>query len=73
MNLFARGIGGFASDVANSRAGLRGRLWCQVITLFIEGCLVIVFAYTHTMAGSIVVMVVFSIFVQAAEGSTYAM
>jgi MFS transporter, NNP family, nitrate/nitrite transporter len=97
MNLFARGIGGFCSDMANARSGLRGRLWLQVCMLAVEGSLVIVFAHTRTLGtmtsydlvrqrrfcltlqaafsllsgGAIVVMVVFSIFVQAAAGSTF--
>jgi NNP family nitrate/nitrite transporter-like MFS transporter len=71
MNLFARGIGGFSSDMANAASGLRGRLICQVIFLCAEGSLVIVFSYTQTLGGAIFVMMVFSIFVQAAEGSTY--
>jgi NNP family nitrate/nitrite transporter-like MFS transporter len=71
MNLFARGIGGFSSDMANAQSGLRGRLICQVIFLCAEGGLVIVFSYTQTLGGAIFVMMMFSIFVQAAEGSTY--
>jgi len=71
MNLFARGIGGFCSDVANSKSGMRGRLICQGAFLIIEGVLVILFSLTETLAGSIVVMVIFSLFVQAAEGSTF--
>merc|ERR1712176_1345677 len=37
----------------------------------IEGGLVLVFANTTNLAGAIVVMVIFSVFVQSAEGSTY--
>lgn len=37
-----------------------------------EGLLVIVFAYTHTLAGAIFAMMMFSVFVQAAEGASYA-
>jgi NNP family nitrate/nitrite transporter-like MFS transporter len=71
MNLFARGLGGVSSDWANSKIGLRGRLWVQACLLLVEGCLVLVFANTNTLGGSIAVMVFFSLFVQAAEGSTY--
>lgn len=71
MNLFARGLGGYISDVGNGRWGMRGRLWAQTILLLMEGAMVLVFANTTTLAGAIVVMVVFSLFVQAAEGSTY--
>jgi NNP family nitrate/nitrite transporter-like MFS transporter len=71
MNLFARGIGGFFSDMANAKAGLRGRLWVQVVMLLLEGAFVINFSYTSTLGGAIVVLAFFSIFVQAAEGSTF--
>ena len=72
MNLFARGIGGFCSDMFSASRGMRGRLWVQVVLLLAEGGLVCVFSTTRTLASAIVVMVLFSIFVQAAEGSTYA-
>jgi len=71
MNLFARGLGGFFSDKANARFGMRGRLWTQTIFLAAEGILVLVFANTPDLAAAIVVMVFFSLFVQAAEGSSY--
>uniref|UniRef100_A0A7S3L298 Nitrate/nitrite transporter n=1 Tax=Amphora coffeiformis TaxID=265554 RepID=A0A7S3L298_9STRA len=71
MNLFARGIGGYGSDLANDRFGLRGRLVCLIVLLATEGCLVIVFGFASTLGGAISVMVVFSIFVQAAEGAVY--
>ena len=71
MNLFARGLGGFASDYANGMYGMRGRLWIQTITLALEGALVLVFAETQSLGAAIAVMVLFSLNVQAAEGATY--
>ena len=71
MNLFARGLGGYFSDAANARMGMRGRIWTQAILLACEGALVLVFANTGTLGGAIAVMVFFSLFVQAAEGSSY--
>jgi NNP family nitrate/nitrite transporter-like MFS transporter len=71
MNLFARGVGGFLSDIANAKWGMRGRLVVQVISLVTEGVLAVVFANMHTLAGAICVMIVFSCFVQAAAGSTF--
>jgi len=71
MNLFARGVGGFISDKANARMGMRGRLWWQTICLVLEGLMVLIFAHSGSLAASIVVMVIFSSFVQAAEGSSY--
>ena len=71
MNLVARGVGGWASDKANAKFGMRGRLWVQTILLALEGAMVLIFANTGKLGGAIVVMVFFSIFVQAAEGSSY--
>ena len=71
LNLFARGLGGYCSDKSNAYCGMRGRLWVQTFCLVAEGALVLVFAQTNTLAGAILVMVFFSLFVQAAEGSTY--
>jgi len=71
MNLFARGIGGYISDKVNAKMGMRGRLWWQAGLLVVEGILIFVFANSKSLAGAIVLMVVFSTVVQAAEGSTY--
>jgi NNP family nitrate/nitrite transporter-like MFS transporter len=71
MNLFARGLGGFLSDKGNAWCGMRGRLWAQTICLACEGALVLVFAQTKTLGSAIAVMVFFSLFVQAAEGTSY--
>ena len=72
MNLFARGMGGYLSDYANAKHnGVQGRLRVQTVLLAFEGALVLVFAASRTLGGAIVIMVAFSLFVQAAEGSTY--
>ena len=71
MNLFARGMGGFLSDWCNARCGMRGRIWAQTILLVGEGVMVLVFANTRTLGAAIFCMVIFSLFVQAAEGSSY--
>lgn len=71
MNLFARGIGGFTSDKLNSKMGMRGRLFWQSFCLLGEGAMVLLFSTTTHLGLSIFVMIIFSIFVQAAEGSTY--
>jgi NNP family nitrate/nitrite transporter-like MFS transporter len=51
--------------------GMRGRLWAQTLCLLAEGILVIVFANTPSLAAAITVMVFFSLFVQAAEGTSF--
>ena len=71
MNLFARGAGGLLSDVCNASLGMRGRLLWQSVCLVCEGLTIVLFAMTDRMASAIVMMAIFSIFVQAAEGSTY--
>jgi NNP family nitrate/nitrite transporter-like MFS transporter len=71
MNLFARGLGGYASDYFNKSMGMRGRIIIHTVFLALEGALVLVFANTGTLAGSIVVLVFFSLCVQAAEGTSY--
>ena len=50
---------------------MRGRLYTQLVFLLLEGALVLFFAHSDSLIGAINVMVFFSIFVQAAEGSTY--
>jgi NNP family nitrate/nitrite transporter-like MFS transporter len=72
LEFFARPLGGIASDLANSRSGMRGRLWVQSAALLLEGALILVFAGCRTLAGSIAALVVFSLFVKAAKGSTFA-
>lgn len=50
---------------------MRGRLYAQLILLLCEGGLVMIFAHSDSLIASINTMVFFSMFVQAAEGSTY--
>ena len=72
MNLFARSIGGLLSDWAAKRWGMRGRLWVLWLTQTIEGGLAIVMGLVHnSLAATILVMVLFSTMVQAAEGASY--
>lgn len=72
MNLFARGSGGWASDISNSRFGLKGRIWTHAVFLVLEGLFVIVMAFVNTLPAALSVMVLFSIAVQATEGTTFA-
>jgi NNP family nitrate/nitrite transporter-like MFS transporter len=71
MNLFARGLGGFGSDWFNARWGMRGRIIIHTICLACEGVLVLIYAQTGSLGGAIFVLVIFSLFVQAAEGTSY--
>lgn len=51
---------------------MRGRLWAQTIALLFEGALVFAFSNSQSLGGSIAALVFFSLFVQAAEGTSYA-
>jgi len=71
MNLFARGLGGFLSDISNAYSGMRGRLIWQLVCFFFEGVFVMVFSKAQTLGGAITALMTFSLFVQGAEGSTF--
>eukprot|EP00968_Pinguiococcus_pyrenoidosus_P011562 scaffold935_cov248-Pinguiococcus_pyrenoidosus.AAC.21 len=71
MNLFARAIGGFLSDGASKRMGMRGRLIVQFACLFAEGVLLVIFASMDVLAPAIIFLVLFSLSVQASEGATF--
>lgn len=71
MNLFARGLGGWSSDKANAKLKMRGRILVQATLLILEGTCIFIFAEMGNLAASVVMLTIFSIFVQGAEGSTY--
>ncbi|KAL3664969.1 hypothetical protein V7S43_010144 [Phytophthora oleae] len=72
MCIFARALGGYLSDVASQRYGMKGRIAVQLVffagqTVFLYG-----FSTTKTVSTSIPLLVLFGIFVQGCTGSTYA-
>jgi NNP family nitrate/nitrite transporter-like MFS transporter len=71
MNIFARALGGLASDRLNMRLGMRGRLWLVSLLLILEGSMILVFSFAQSLVGAVIVMCIFSIFTQAAEGAIY--
>jgi NNP family nitrate/nitrite transporter-like MFS transporter len=71
MNLVSRGLGGYASDKANHRVGMRGRIMVQMFLLVVEAAMIVAFAFAEALWLAILLLVVFSLFVQAAEGSTF--
>eukprot|EP00959_Pyramimonas_sp_CCMP1952_P288432 6031438-Pyramimonas_sp.AAC.1 len=72
MNLFARSVGGFMSDEAAKRYGMRGRLWVLWIVQTLEGGMCIFMGLSKdSLAWTLFACVCFSSFVQAAEGASY--
>ena len=61
----------FKTGMSPARMGMHRRLWWQSICLVIESVVVLIFANTQSLGLAIFIMVIFSSFVQAAEGSSY--
>ncbi len=71
MNLFARTLGGVGSDYCARRNGLKGRVNFLFIVLLLEGLALVLFSQMAVLGLAIITMVIFSLFVQMAEGATY--
>lgn len=71
MNIVTRPGGGVLSDYVSRSFGMRGRLWILWLLQSLGGLLCIVMGNVSTLRGSISVMVLFSVFVQAACGATF--
>ncbi|MAY71866.1 MAG: MFS transporter [Halomonas sp.] len=71
MNLFARTMGGVFSDLFARNAGLKGRVRWLFIAMLCEGVALMFFSQMHVLALAIGLMLVFSLFVQMAEGATF--
>mmetsp|Transcript_30756 Transcript_30756/g.47162 ORF Transcript_30756/g.47162 Transcript_30756/m.47162 type:complete len:511 (-) Transcript_30756:92-1624(-) len=69
--IFARGLGGYISDRAYDIFSLRGRLAVQMGCMILQGLLTLIFARCDTLQWSIVVMIIFSIFVQMSMGTCF--
>lgn len=72
MNLFARSMGGYLGDRFGIKSGLRGRVIFLFAMLFLEGIALMVFSSMAVLSLAIGSMIVFSLFVQMAEGATYS-
>ncbi|WP_431024050.1 NarK family nitrate/nitrite MFS transporter [Halomonas sp. H5] len=71
MNIFARTLGGVFSDLFARQGGLKGRVRWLFIALLCEGIALLFFSQMHVLSYAIGIMLVFSLFVQMAEGATY--
>merc|ERR1712187_722944 len=66
--------GGIASDWANTRWAMPGRLWAHFISLFGQAVFLFLFGCVTSDMGwpvALVVLIIFSCFVNAAEGTSY--
>lgn len=71
MNLFARTLGGWCSDLAARRSGINGRVRFLFAVLLLEGLALMLFSQMDALVLAIAAMLVFSLFVQMSEGATY--
>merc|ERR1712226_1350455 len=75
MNLFARSLGGIFSDWANVRWQMKGRLWAHFIALFGQAIFLFLFGCVTKETGdwpvALLVLIIFSTFVNMAEGTSY--
>mmetsp|Transcript_60552 Transcript_60552/g.95427 ORF Transcript_60552/g.95427 Transcript_60552/m.95427 type:complete len:235 (+) Transcript_60552:911-1615(+) len=74
MNLFARSLGGILSDWMNARWKMQGRLWAHFVSLFGQAVFLFGFGSVTSEMGwapALVALVIFAIFVNMAEGTSY--
>ncbi|XP_072966247.1 high-affinity nitrate transporter 2.3 [Typha angustifolia] len=70
-NIVTRPGGGLLSDWLSDRFGMRGRLWGLWVVQSLGGVFCILLGKMGSLTGSIIVMILFSVFVQAACGLTF--
>ncbi|KAJ6775750.1 HIGH-AFFINITY NITRATE TRANSPORTER 2.3 [Salix koriyanagi] len=70
-NLFSRPMGGALSDKMGRRFGMRGRLWGLWSVQTVAGLLCVLLGRVNSLWGSIAILCMFSVFVQAASGLTF--
>ncbi|KAF8408275.1 hypothetical protein HHK36_007424 [Tetracentron sinense] len=70
-NLVSRPAGGLISDIMAKKFGMRGRLWGLWVVQTLGGLLCVLLGQVGSLSASIVVMIAFSLFVQAACGLTF--
>ncbi|PHQ99666.1 MAG: MFS transporter [Marinosulfonomonas sp.] len=72
MNIFARTLGGIFGDNFGAIWGLKGRTFWLFIVILLEGLALMLFSRMDVLFLAIPMLVLFSLFVQMAEGATYS-
>lgn len=70
-NIVSRPAGGMISDITAKRFGMRGRLWALWVMQTLGGIFCVILGQVGSLTASIIVMIIFSMFVQAACGLTF--
>lgn len=70
-NLFSRPGGGILSDIVAKKFGMRGRLWALWLVQTLGGVFCILLGKVGSLSVSVAIMLIFSVFVQAACGLTF--
>ncbi len=73
LALFARALGGIASDRIARARGLDGRIWLLVALLVGEGLGLLAFSTMASVLPAVLAMLAFGLFTHMACGSTYAL
>jgi NNP family nitrate/nitrite transporter-like MFS transporter len=72
MNIFARTLGGFFGDKCGKLKGLRGRVLFLSFILTLQGVMLIFFSGATSLVLGVVLLILFSLSVQMAEGATFS-
>ncbi|WP_324671444.1 MFS transporter [Hymenobacter sp. GOD-10R] len=72
MNIFARGLGGYVSDIAGRAYGMSGKWYLLGILLLLEGLGIAYFSQAATLTLAIMTMLLFALFLKMANGCTYS-